>query len=283
MNTFVRLLSLIVCLAVIAVSSWAGWKYGIQPYYQRQITSATAAQQAADTAQQQGLISSVVSTEQSTYATQLAAVKAEQESVLNTKIASTIAEQTSLAAAKLSSAIAAQQQADLAKEKADIAAAIAAIPPPTPVAPTSAYGMIKFKGPGVDSLNVCVNADAAFGNAVPQGRKIQFWNCDNKDPNQRYLLTQDGHVQWADSDLKNPLCIDAVGGSTANGTKLQLFQCNDSNKGWQFANGTLKWNNKCLDIPSGNFTVPPGDTRFAQIWDCNGSAAQQVTFPVAGV
>jgi hypothetical protein len=69
-------------------------------------------------------------------------------------------------------------------------------------------------------------------------------------------------------------CLDVPGASTANGTQLQIWDCNSgANQQWTYlSNGELQvYGNKCLDVP-GHATA--AGTRV-QIWDCNGGANQQ--------
>jgi hypothetical protein len=69
-------------------------------------------------------------------------------------------------------------------------------------------------------------------------------------------------------------CLDVPGQSTANGTLLQIWDCNGgANQQWtSLPNGELQvYGSKCLDVP-GHATA--AGTRV-EIWDCNGGANQQ--------
>ena len=70
-------------------------------------------------------------------------------------------------------------------------------------------------------------------------------------------------------------CIDVAGGSSANGTAVQLYDCNASSaQQWTVGtDGTLRALGKCLDIT--NNGTANGST--VQLWDCAGSANQQWT------
>ncbi|MGA5731549.1 glycosyl hydrolase [Streptomyces seoulensis] len=70
-------------------------------------------------------------------------------------------------------------------------------------------------------------------------------------------------------------CVDVAGGATANGTAVQLYDCNggDAQKWTVGTDGTVRALGKCLDV-TGQGTV--NGTRL-QLWDCNGSGAQQWT------
>ncbi|MFF4928406.1 arabinofuranosidase catalytic domain-containing protein [Streptomyces griseofuscus] len=70
-------------------------------------------------------------------------------------------------------------------------------------------------------------------------------------------------------------CLDIEGNGTANGTEVELWDCNGvgGQKWVQQVDGSLRspQSGRCLDSPSGataNGTRP-------QIWDCNSSAAQR--------
>ena len=69
-------------------------------------------------------------------------------------------------------------------------------------------------------------------------------------------------------------CVDDNGGSSANGTAVQLWDCNGSAaQTWSSSNGTLTINGKCMDVV-GQGTA---DGTKVDIWDCNGGANQQWT------
>ncbi|GCF08664.1 carbohydrate-binding protein [Dictyobacter arantiisoli] len=69
-------------------------------------------------------------------------------------------------------------------------------------------------------------------------------------------------------------CLDVPGAATANGTLLNIWDCNGgANQQWTYqSNGELQvYGNKCLDIPAHATTA---GTRV-QIYDCNGGTNQQ--------
>jgi hypothetical protein len=69
-------------------------------------------------------------------------------------------------------------------------------------------------------------------------------------------------------------CVDVPNSSTANGTQLQLWDCNGANnQSWTYTSTQqlTVYGNKCLDA-SGRGTSP--GTQVI-IWDCNGQANQQ--------
>ncbi|MEW2521549.1 glycosyl hydrolase [Actinacidiphila alni] len=70
-------------------------------------------------------------------------------------------------------------------------------------------------------------------------------------------------------------CVDVAGSATANGTAVQLYDCNGTGaQSWTVGgDGTVKALGKCLDV-TGQGTA--NGTKL-QLWDCNGSGAQQWT------
>jgi hypothetical protein len=71
-------------------------------------------------------------------------------------------------------------------------------------------------------------------------------------------------------------CLDVPGVATANGTLLDIWDCNGgSNQQWTLlSNGELQvYGNKCLDVPNNATTA---GTKV-EIWDCNDGANQQWT------
>jgi beta-glucanase (GH16 family) len=68
-------------------------------------------------------------------------------------------------------------------------------------------------------------------------------------------------------------CVDVAGANSANGTPVQLYDCNGSAaQQWSVqADGTIRALGKCLDVPSGS----TADGAKLQLWDCNGSGAQR--------
>jgi hypothetical protein len=71
-------------------------------------------------------------------------------------------------------------------------------------------------------------------------------------------------------------CIDVAAASTANGTAIQLYDCNGSTaQSWTVGSGdgSIRALGKCLDVTAAA-TVNGAQI---QLYDCNGSAAQQWT------
>jgi hypothetical protein len=79
-------------------------------------------------------------------------------------------------------------------------------------------------------------------------------------------------------------CLDVAGGGTANGTKVQMYQCQigNNNQNWTLDNGRIVWSgtNKCLDVRGGG----TANATQVQIWDCQAGNLNQrwaldVNFP----
>jgi len=70
-------------------------------------------------------------------------------------------------------------------------------------------------------------------------------------------------------------CVDVAGAATANGTAVQLYDCNaTAAQNWTVAsNGSLQSLGKCMDVTSAG----TADGTTVQLYDCNGTAAQTWT------
>jgi Ricin-type beta-trefoil lectin domain/Glycosyl hydrolases family 16 len=70
-------------------------------------------------------------------------------------------------------------------------------------------------------------------------------------------------------------CLDDYGGSSANGTIADLYDCNGTAaQNWTAAGGTLQASGKCLDIIGSGSTA---DGTLVDLWDCNGGSNQKWT------
>lgn len=75
---------------------------------------------------------------------------------------------------------------------------------------------------------------------------------------------------------EDPKCLDAYGGGTANGTRVQLYTCHGgANQQWRASGGTLvnPASGRCLDVPGFN----SANGTQVVLWDCNGGANQRWT------
>ncbi|CAL9294328.1 lectin [Streptomyces sp. SudanB182_2057] len=74
-------------------------------------------------------------------------------------------------------------------------------------------------------------------------------------------------------------CLDVAGGSSADGTAVQLYDCNGSAaQQWTVqADGSVRALGKCLDVTSGS----TADGAKVQLYDCNGTGAQRWSYDAA--
>ena len=75
-------------------------------------------------------------------------------------------------------------------------------------------------------------------------------------------------------------CVDVNAAKTANGTAIQLYDCNGTNaQQWTMASdGSVRALGKCLDVASGS----TANGALTQLYDCNGTGAQKWTSSSAG-
>ena len=75
------------------------------------------------------------------------------------------------------------------------------------------------------------------------------------------------------SGVNSAKCVDDNGQSSANGTKIQIWDCNGgANQSWTVAsNGTVQVYGKCLDITGAS----TANGALIELWQCNGGANQQ--------
>ncbi|MGA5324234.1 ricin-type beta-trefoil lectin domain protein [Streptomyces seoulensis] len=74
-------------------------------------------------------------------------------------------------------------------------------------------------------------------------------------------------------------CLDVAGGSSANGTAVQLYDCNGSTaQQWTVAaDGSVRALGKCLDVVSAS----TANGAKVQLYDCNGTGAQRWSYNTA--
>jgi hypothetical protein len=85
-------------------------------------------------------------------------------------------------------------------------------------------------------------------------------------------ITRDSGAGPITSALPGNKCVDVNANASANGTHVQMWDCNSSAAQlWSFANGTLTHTGKCLDVNGGN----TANGTVVQVWDCNGGTNQQ--------
>lgn len=71
-------------------------------------------------------------------------------------------------------------------------------------------------------------------------------------------------------------CVDVAGAATANGTAVQLYDCNDTAaQSWTWnADGSVRALGKCMDVTDG----ATANGAKVQLYDCNGTGAQRWTY-----
>jgi non-reducing end alpha-L-arabinofuranosidase len=118
-------------------------------------------------------------------------------------------------------------------------------------------------GPG----GQCV--DVAADDTGTDGAAVQLWNCQSYAEDQFWTHHTNGSLSTIGR------CLDINGNGTANGTDVELWDCNGvGGQVWQQqSDGSLlnPQSGRCLDSPNG---ATANGTRL-RIWDCNGSAAQK--------
>jgi beta-glucanase (GH16 family) len=74
-------------------------------------------------------------------------------------------------------------------------------------------------------------------------------------------------------------CVDVAGADTANGTAVQLYDCNGTDaQTWTVgSDGTIRALGKCMDVTAAG----TADGTKVQLYDCNGTGAQQWTVTAA--
>ncbi|TCO52348.1 glycoside hydrolase family 3 C-terminal domain-containing protein [Actinocrispum wychmicini] len=81
-----------------------------------------------------------------------------------------------------------------------------------------------------------------------------------------------GHFGPIVAGVSAGLCVDVRSASSANGTPVQIYQCNGTNaQTWTVAGGgTLQALGKCMDVTGAG----TANGTKVQLWDCNGTGAQ---------
>ncbi|WP_413602666.1 arabinofuranosidase catalytic domain-containing protein [Curtobacterium sp. Curtsp57] len=120
-------------------------------------------------------------------------------------------------------------------------------------------------GPGGKCVDVA--GDDTGGNTAV----VQLWDCQTLAADQHWL----GNVYGAHTLSTLGRCLDINGNGTANGTHVELYDCNGvGGQQWIVQpDGSIKnpQSGRCLDDPSGN----TANGTALQIYDCNGNQAQK--------
>lgn len=120
---------------------------------------------------------------------------------------------------------------------------------------------------------LCVDT---FGAATADGTTIGIYTCNGNNA-QQWKTT-------AAHELRNPLANKCLaignGGASVDGAPTVEWTCGGQvDQKWNFFNMEIVAGNsgKCIDVPNSNFA----DGQALQLFDCNGTAAQKVTFEPA--
>ncbi|MER7673736.1 ricin-type beta-trefoil lectin domain protein [Kitasatospora sp. NPDC096128] len=125
---------------------------------------------------------------------------------------------------------------------------------------------------GIDGVTVGSATDASFTNGQA-GLGVTGYRTDQFDDFALTPGTPTTHTGPITSALTGK-CVDDNGDSTANGTAVQLWDCNGgAAQVWTWSNGTLTHDGKCLDVTGGATT----NGTPVELWDCNAGPNQQWT------
>ena len=96
------------------------------------------------------------------------------------------------------------------------------------------------------------------------GNIVQMWQCVGNG-NQQWKL-RNSHVVWSTHPDK---CLDVRQGQTANGTQVQIWDCqpDNPNQRWIVEDNRVIWAahpEKCLDVSAGG----TANGTKVQIWNC---------------
>jgi hypothetical protein len=131
----------------------------------------------------------------------------------------------------------------------------------------------------IDGTTVGTVTDTTFhGGMIGLGENgYQTDQFDNLSVALAGSTTPTGPIVAGDNMAK---CVDDNSGSTANGTKIEMWDCN--NTGAQNftmnSNGTIGFGGSCLDITGAG----TANGTLVELWTCNGGANQQ-WLPVNGL
>jgi len=134
----------------------------------------------------------------------------------------------------------------------------------------------------LNGANVCLDAGSSPANGV----RMKVWECFNGLAAQQWVYTDDNHIVLQGTNF----CLDVTDGDLSNANQLQIYTCGAGNNNQVFLKGPPgsgstsvpptpvgrpfhpnNINSKCLDVKGAVFA----NGTPVQIFDCNGSKAQQ--------
>ncbi|MCB0574039.1 MAG: ricin-type beta-trefoil lectin domain protein [Saprospiraceae bacterium] len=142
-------------------------------------------------------------------------------------------------------------------------------------------GVTKYIRSGLD-MNKCFHA-ADGSNPSMSNNRIALWDCKDV-ANMRWAIdgatnptisTNQNRILYAGNTKK---CLDVYQGNMANGTNIQLYDCNNgAAQNWYFDANVIRFNkdrNKCLDLTQSK----TDNGANIQLFDCNDTNAQKWTY-----
>jgi glucosylceramidase len=135
--------------------------------------------------------------------------------------------------------------------------------------PDGSKALVAFNASGTTQTVKVIWGGESFTYSVPAKTSVTF----------TWTGTQSGGSATGPITGIAGKCVDVAGAATANGTAVQLFDCNSSAaQQWTAAaDGSLQALGKCMDIVSAG----TANGTAVQLFDCNGSGAQQWTATAA--
>jgi len=126
-------------------------------------------------------------------------------------------------------------------------------------------------------FNKCADLDHSN---TTDGTNIRLWDCNKTDAQKWIIDGIPSNLQTSSNQsihlfFSPNKCIDIANSSTANETKIQLYDCNNTNaQQFSFDGRAIKMQsspNKCIDLYQ---SLTDNGTKI-QLYDCNNTKAQQ--------
>jgi glucosylceramidase len=143
--------------------------------------------------------------------------------------------------------------------------------------PDGSKALIAYNSSG-STQSVKVNwGGQSFVYNLPTKTSATFtWNTATGNPTPTATQTGGGGTRTGQITGIAGKCVDVAGGSSANGTAVQLYGCNGSGaQQWTVGNAdnSVRALGKCLDVAAAG----TADGSLVQLYDCNGTNAQKWT------
>jgi Ricin-type beta-trefoil lectin domain len=127
---------------------------------------------------------------------------------------------------------------------------------------------------------VSMEGKCLAGNSSSNGARPFLWDCDEAGGAFGDQVWDGGPTRAQLRLMGRNNCLDLPNGNTANGGKVQMYQCLDNNnQKWNMERVAIRgWGGKCLDLPNGNLV----DGQKVQMYDCLGEWADLTICPTTG-